>query len=257
MKLNQSLKIVCLLLATVVGAQAVEISSPAEAINIAGKQRMLSYRIFKDYLMTAMESNYKNPKEDMERSVKAFNEAKAALTKFNDDKKLQELLVDVGKKQKDVEGLISESFDSTKGDEALKRIDSLKIASHEVVLRLQELYNEKSSVVINKAGRLRAISQKINALYLLKTMEASSGITDTAMNEAMDIFTGALGYLKGADLDAPQMQKRLKKLESIHRFFVIMNESDKQVPTIITKKSDKMLKYADELVTLYIKNKGL
>jgi hypothetical protein len=163
----------------------------------------------------------------------------------------------MGRKQKDAEELVSKPFDSAKGDEGLKKVISLRGVSHEVVLRLQTIYNEKSSVIINKAGRLRAVSQKINALYLLKTMEASSDFTDIAMKKAMDTFNKALTYLKTAGLDTPQMQKRLKKLESIHRFFVIMNESDKQVPTIITKKSDKMLKYADELVTLYIKNKGL
>ncbi len=232
---------------------ALELGSSEDAINIAGKQRMLSYRILKDYLMISMESEYKNPIEDMKKCIQNFDEARKALAAYNKDATLQSLLQTVEKKFFSVKEMITQPFEKSKGDVYLNVITEMKEVSHQIVLRLQEIYKQESSVIVNKAGRLRAISQRINALYLLKTLEASSSSINKNMQDAMKIFRESLDYLQHAALPDATMQKKLKKIDKIYVFFQIMNESDNYVPIIIGKKSSRMLKTADELVNLYIK----
>lgn len=58
---------------------------------------MLSYRIVKDYLMVSMENRYKNPKEDLEKSIALFEASQAALKGYKEDKELQALLTEVDK----------------------------------------------------------------------------------------------------------------------------------------------------------------
>ncbi len=235
-----------------IGVHAVEISSMTQAINIAGKQRMLSYRILKDYLMVSMESAYRNPKEDMDNSIKYFDEAKKALAEYNSDSEIQKLTEKVGKAFAAVKEMVAQPFDASKGEEYLQKATDLKVISHQLVLRLQEISGKQSAVIVNKSGRLRAVSQRINSLYLLKTMDVSSQVVDKEMKEAMKLFRENLDFLEKAEPKGKEIDSRLKKLEKIYLFFQIMNASDNYVPTIITKKSDKMLKYGDELTTLYI-----
>jgi nitrate/nitrite-specific signal transduction histidine kinase len=233
---------------------ALEITGASEAINIAGKQRMLSYRILKDYLMVAMESTYKNPKEDLAKAMRDFEEAKKALVLYSKDQQVQTLTKEVEDAFNVIQKMVSQPFDSSREEEYLQKATHMKELSHEIVLRLQTLSGAKSAEIVNKSGRLRAVSQRMNALYLLKTMGASSSLVKEEMKTSMLLFRKNLDFLQKAEYKDAEIAKRLKRLEKIYLFFQIMNESETHVPTIITKKSSKMLKYSDELTGLYVVN---
>ena len=256
MKLNRFFRFIGVSLAISLSISAVEISNTEQAVDMAGKQRMFAFRILKDYLMVSMESEYKNPKENMVESLKDFSETQLALKKYVKDKHTQSLLTTVDKDFAEVEKMTAQPFKKENGDTYLKEVLQLRSATHEVVLSLQQASGEKSAEVINKMGRLRAVSQKINAIYLLKTMGISSEMTNKGMESAMKTFKDSLDFLMKTEFMDTQMQKKIKKLSQIYRFFQVMNESDNYVPTIISKKSDKMLKYADELTKLYINKKN-
>jgi len=234
-------------------ATALEIHSSSEAINIAGKQRMLSYRILKSYLMVSMESNYKDPKGSLTKAIADFDEGKKALFTYSEDEKVRSLIKEVEISFAAVKKMVTEPFDIAKEEEYLQKITEMKALSHKIVLRLQEIAGSSAAEIVNKSGRLRAVSQRMNALYLLRTMDVSSSVVKEEMQESMKLFRDHLDFLERSELNDAEITKRLKKLEKIYLFFQIMNESDNHVPTIITKKSNKMLKYSDELTTLYVK----
>lgn len=234
-------------------AVAVEISNMDEAVNVAGRQRMLSYRIVKDYLMVSMENRYKNPKEDLEKSIALFEASQAALKGYKEDKELQALLTEVDKVFEKEKLMVSFSFDKSKGENYLAQANALKTAAHKVVLHLEKLSGKKGAAIINKAGRLRALSQRINLLYLLKTMEIESSLLADEMTKAMAILKESLEFLAKEGPSGELTDKEMKKLKKIQQFYQIMLQSDDFVPTIITKKSDRMVKYANELIALYLK----
>jgi len=254
-KLNRPFRMGWILLVATLSISAVEISNIGQAIDIAGKQRMFSFRILKDYLMIAMESEYKNPKQDMEESLKDFEEAESALKTFAKDPKIKPLFAKVDKDFATLKLMVSKPFIKAEGESYYAQTAMLRSAAHKGVLALQEQSGEASAEVINKMGRLRSVSQKINAIYLLKTMGIESEKINKGMQRAMKTFKESLDFLLKAELMDADMQKKLKKLTKIYQFFQIMNASDNYVPTIISKKSDKMLKYADELTLSYLKQK--
>jgi len=251
-KANLSHKIIWIFLVITMAVSAVEISSIGQAIDTAGKQRMLSYRILKDYVMLSMESEYKDPKKSMEESLKTFKESEAALVRYVKDTEIQSLFSEVEKNFAVMKMMISNPFKKTEGEEYLRKTIKLKSASHQIVLALQKKSGKKSTEILNKIGGLRAISQKINAIYLLKTMGVTSDFIEKSMKDTMIIFADTLDSLGKAELASAEMQKKLTKMKKIYRFFQVMNESDNYVPTIVSKKSSKMLKYANELTKLYI-----
>ena len=235
-------------------AAAVEISNMDAAVNVAGRQRMLSYRIVKDYLMVSMENRYKNPKEDLEKSIALFEASQTALKGYKEDKELQALLAETDKVFEKEKRMVSSSFDKAKEESYLAQANALKAAAHKVVLRLEKLSGKKGAVVIDEAGRLRAVSQKINLLYLLKTMGDNSSAIHSNLKKAIGVLKESLDFLAKEGPSGELTDKELKKLKKIQRFYQIMSQSDNFVPTIITKKSDRMVKYANELIALYLKH---
>lgn len=149
--------------------------------------------------------------------------------------------------------MVSSSFDKSKEENYLAQANALKTAAHKVVLHLEKLSGKKGAAIINKAGRLRALSQRINLLYLLKTMEIESSLLADEMTKAMAILKESLEFLAKEGPSGELTDKEMKKLKKIQQFYQIMLQSDDFVPTIITKKSDRMVKYANELIALYLK----
>ena len=46
-------------------AHAIEIKNLSVAVDVAGKQRMFTQRMLKDYAMVGLENHFGNPKEDL------------------------------------------------------------------------------------------------------------------------------------------------------------------------------------------------
>lgn len=247
------MKLLIVLLFLISDIYALDISSQSQAVNIAGKQRMLSYRMFKDHLMVSMDNNYKNPDGDMKESMENFDGALVELGAFSKDAKVQTLLKEARKEFDTVKSMLSLPITKENAIDSLNKTISLRTASHKITIALESMNKNDTNGIVNKSGRLRAISQVIASLYLLKAMGVDSPKIDKTMKKAMGVFRETLDILKSSKLRDKIVDKKLKKLESIYLFFDIMNGAESFVPTIVNKKSNKMLKYADELTSIFVK----
>ncbi len=71
---------------------AFEITNLAQAVNEAGRQRMLTQRLLKDYAMIGLGNTFKNPSQDLKNIMKMFDEHLTALTNFAIDPETQNSL---------------------------------------------------------------------------------------------------------------------------------------------------------------------
>lgn len=88
--LNSLLVGLCIISLSATTVLAVEIKSATEAVNMAGKQRMFTQRMLKDYAMVGMGNTFGDPGEDLKQISAAFQEHMEALstyTKVDDIKK--------------------------------------------------------------------------------------------------------------------------------------------------------------------------
>ncbi len=246
------MKLLVVLLFLISNIYALDISNQSQAVNIAGKQRMLSYRMFKDHLMVSMDNNYKNPDGDMRESMDSFDSALIALGAFSKDTKVQTLLKEAKKEFDSVKTMLAQPITKENAIDSLNKTISLRTVSHKITMELESKDKKDKDGVINKAGRLRAVSQAMASLYLLKAMGVTSPQIDKTMKKAMGVFRETLDRLQKVELKDERVEKDLKKLESIYLFFDVMNGSESFVPTIVNKKSNKMLKYADELTSIFV-----
>jgi len=67
---------------------AMEIKSSYHAVDIAGKQRMFTQRMLKDYTMIGMENSFGKPEEDLRKIMDAFENHLTSLHKYTKNEKI-------------------------------------------------------------------------------------------------------------------------------------------------------------------------
>jgi len=73
---------------------AYEVTGLAHAIDVAGKQRMFTQRMLKNYVMIGMKNNFSNPQADLNDIMKDFEEHLDALISFNKEPNTKVSLLD-------------------------------------------------------------------------------------------------------------------------------------------------------------------
>ncbi len=248
-KILPRLALLVMLPASMIAAQ--EIHSNAEAINVAGKQRMYTMRMLRDYLMIGEKLNYKDPAGDLKKTIADFDEAGKALQSYVKDPKLMEEMKGIHQIWTSSRKMFSQPPVKEKALAYTKDANAFRKKLNTFVNDLSAHYGSSTAEVVNTAGRLRAVSQALAALYQLKAW----GIKEASemIKKPMKSFRDGLDYLDKAKETQASMRPILTKLERTYLFFKIMDDaSDTATPALVIKETDRMLKLANTLTGQYL-----
>jgi hypothetical protein len=232
---------------------AIEIDSSQHAVDVAGKQRMFTQRMLKDYAMIGMENSFGKPQDDLIKIMEDFENHLEALHNYTKNKKIK-ISTDkikniwlpikkrlksqpskkfVGKLQEDLEVLLKESNHATK----LFAKDT----------------GEKSGEIIDVSGRQRMLSQRMAGLYMLKVWGVDDKKFEEKMSSSMKLFKDSLERLKKSELNTVEITELLTQVEKSFMFFEIMNRSSQTfIPALISKKSYDILNNMNSVTKLYV-----
>ena len=228
------------------GLSALEIKSDVEAVNTMGKLRMLSWRTLKDYVEIGMNSTYGDPKEEIKKTIEEFDASLKALSVYVKDAKVKEKLQAIEAKWHDAQASLNAKPVLSDATQYYNGIVVLKEMANDAV----DIMSKGKNVVIGKAGRLRAVSQALSAVYSLKTWGVKDA--DKALAIPMKRFRDTLDFLKKDPATGPEMTKIIQKLEKTYLFFQMMRDAGTMTPSLAIKKANGMLKDADALTQLYV-----
>ena len=231
---------------------SIEIKNLSVAVDVAGKQRMFTQRMLKDYAMVGLENHFGNPGEDLKKIMDSFENHLNALIDFNKDKATNESLLKVKKMWEPLKLALNETPTKEKAGKMQEDLEALLKQSNEAVGLFAKQTGKASGEIINISGRQRMLSQRMASLYMLKVWGIDDPQFKTKMKEAMDLYRTSLEKLKQSDMSTPEIIVLLKKSERSFKFFEIMNRSSsKFIPSLIYKKSNDMLKDMNTATGLY------
>ncbi len=232
---------------------AIEIASPAQAVDVAGKQRMYTQRMLKDYAMVGMKNTFGKPDEDLKKISGDFENAISALLTYakNDDTK--ESLEKVKTLWSPLKQTLSEEASLDKVAKLQEDLEVLLSASNDTTKLFAKESGSASGKIVNMAGRQRMLSQRMAGLYMIKVWGIDDPQFKNKMDETMALFKTSSEELEKSELNTEEITKLLSKVKRSFMFFEMMNKSkSKFVPTLISKKSNDILKNMNSATQAYV-----
>jgi len=231
---------------------AIEIKNLSVAVDVAGKQRMFTQHMLKDYVMVGLENNFGNPNEDLKKIMGLFDNHLQSLRTFNKDKATEESLAKVRVLWEPIQMALNLPPSKDKVGKMQEDLEALLKQSNEAVGLFAKQTGKASGEIINISGRQRMLSQRMASLYMLKVWGVDDSQFKTKMTKAMDLYRTSLKKLKKSEMSTSEITILLIKSEKAFRFFEVMNKSSsKFIPTLIYKKSNDMLKDMNTATGLY------
>ena len=221
---------------------AIEITSPTHAVDIAGKQRMFTQRMLKDYAMVGMGNTFGKPADDLKKISVDFQDHMESLASYSKSDEVKKSIEKVEALWIPLKQILSEAPSKEKVAKLQIDLDALLKAADDTTKLFTKASGKSSDETVNKAGRQRMLSQRMASLYMLKVWEVEDPQFKTKLDDAMKLFKTSLGELEKSSLNTDEIKALLAKVKRSFIFFEMMSKSkSKFVPTLISKKSNDIL----------------
>jgi len=228
--------------------------SNIELINIAGKQRMLSQRIAKDYLYIGKKIAKSKADKQMKKSLKDFLASHKKLLLSINNPEIKNLLDFVDLSSNDFRDIASQDFDLDNAQLILDLSESMLEGSQYVFDSLQKKFNIKESKVIGQSTKQRMLSQRIAKYYISYQSGIKDKNTVDMMKESVKLFSNNLKDLKKNSINTPQINRKLSEVDRlwkiVHKFYNNIEKGG--LPLIVFNTTDNITKKMDEITKMYI-----
>jgi len=232
---------------------AIEIESIHHAVDIAGKQRMYTQRMLKDYAMIGMENSFEKPDEDLKKIISNFENHLASLHDYTKNRKIIKSTNRVKKLWIPIKKVLEKKPNIKNSLKLQESLELLLQASDNATHLFAKETGKKSGIIIDISGRQRMLSQRMASLYMLKVWGVKNKNFQEKMDKSMKLFETSLIHLQNYKLNTKEISKRLKEVEKSFIFFKIMNKtSNTFIPTLIYKKSNDILKNMNIVTKDYV-----
>ncbi len=232
---------------------AAPITSMGEAINQAGRQRMLTQRIVKSYCQMGQDVRYLVAEEDMEKAIALFEEQLANLKDFATATPIQRTLGQVERLWQPVKEIATTEVSRDQVESLRALAEKLLAEAHKAVLQLEQQSGTSQGHLVNIAGRQRMLTQRMGNLYLLRSWGFDDPRYQADYDKAMAEFDAALKELMAAPENTPEINAELKKVAQNWAMFKLGNSGgkDRFMPALVVRMLDKILVQMNRITGMY------
>jgi nitrate/nitrite-specific signal transduction histidine kinase len=239
------------------GGPAASLDS-ATAVNIAGRQRMLSQRMVKAYLMLGQDIAAEDARRILHDSIDQFQSQLAALRAFQPTASVQRALVDLETAWSRCHELLTAAPSTAGADELYDANETLQRAAHRATLAYERVTAAPLDHLINLAGRQRMLSQRMAKFYFYRTWELYDAPADMELHLTRAHFTAVLSQIESSPLASAQVTARAAQLRREwepydQALFASKQPAEMRKNAVrVAELSERVLAGTEELVTLIL-----
>jgi len=185
-------------------AQVVDLS---DAINKAGRQRMLSQRMGKAWLALLQNVEKTSAQLVLDKSMALFDRQLTELKGYAPTPDVQSTYSKLETAWIDYKGALVGKAPSRSGATTLLQLDAKVLAlAHQGTVQFEAALAKPVGKLVNVAGRQRMLTQRMAKFYLAATLPVDASVAATEIGKARNEFITAMALLR----NAPEATLRIK-----------------------------------------------
>jgi len=230
------------------------VSDTVKLIDMAGKQRMLSQRIAKDYLYAGKKIAPSKANNQLKKSMDELLHSHKVLVESINDPEIKNLLAFVEMSSEDFKSTASDTFSLDNAQLVMDLSESMLEGSQYVVDSLKKTVKIQESKIIGKAGKQRMLAQRIAKYYIAYQAGIKDKNTIDQMKSAVKIFTESHAVLMKNATNTPAINRKLNDIDRlwkiVYKFYLNIEKGG--LPLIVFNTTDNITKKMNEVTKLYV-----
>lgn len=233
-------------------AQVIDLN---DAINKAGRQRMLSQRMAKAYMCLGQKVQATAAAKVLESSMALFDRQLVELKAYAPNATVRDTYAQLETEWSAYKALLVGATPSAGAAVKLLAQDAKVLAlAHQGTNQLEQLSSKPAGKLVNIAGRQRMLSQRMAKYYLAMAWNVDNATSEIELNKAAKEFALALETLRNAPEATPEIKQELALADNQWVFFV---SALKARPSTSPKNTSDVFQASENLLQVMDKVTGL
>ena len=237
--------------AAVAGPQGLSL---AAAVNKAGRQRMLSQRCAKVWLMILANVEAERGRKILESSTALFERQMGELGSLQPNPEVAGAYGQLRTEWDAYRPLLAQAPSAAAAPAVFKANESVLVAAHKTTLAYEKAMGGSFGRVINLSGRQRMLSQRMAKFYFFQRLGVNAPEATAGLDKARKEFTAAHAELIAAPENTAAVRDELALAEQQWQFFQMaldQTAASAQTASHVATTSERILEQLDLCVTLY------
>lgn len=236
-----------------VQAQVLDVN---DAINKAGRQRMLSQRMAKAWLALVHQTESSAARQILDRSMALFDRQLVELKSYAPNAELRKTYADLEGAWSEYKGALVGKHPSRDGVGGLLDTDARVLTlAHQGTVQYEAVSSKPVGKLVNIAGRQRMLSQRMAKYFYAATLRVEAPQAQVEISKARTEFLSAMELLRNAPEATSPIKDQLALADNQWLFFdMALKEINSAGPKALSDMfvtSENLLSVMDRITGLY------